>query len=409
MTVDIYAPTSQDTLSLEELQLYQMIMDYRTENGLSEIPLSFDLTLVAGRHTLDTTENIWAEGVTLPEGANLHSWSDAFYYGDHRAPEIMWEAPERLGTDYPGFGFEISAAGYRSIEDALAGWQTSSGHNEVILNQGIWADTDWNAIGVGVELSGSGGGFFGGRAYHVWFGREMDTKAPLTLGTDASELITGSDFIDRLLAGGGDDTVMGGDGADTINGGDGADVLYGGETAQDLRDVIFGGAGNDSIEGGYGNDALRGDGGNDTIAGSFGADTVIGGEGDDQLTGSAFGDLLFGSGGDDFINGGFGSDLVNGGNGADEFFHIGIANHGSDWIQDYDAAQGDVLVFGNEDATGAQFQINEAVTEGSGADDVSEAFVIYRPTGQIMWALVDGMGQDSINIQIDGQLYDLVG
>ena len=407
MTVDIYAPTSQDMLSLEELQLYQLIMDYRTKNGLSEIPLSGDLTLVAGRHSLDTTENIWAAGLNLPEGANLHSWSDVFYYGDHRNAEVMWETPERLGTDYPGYGFEISGAGYSGIEAALVGWQTSPGHDAVILNQGIWADTEWNAIGVGVETDGSTGSTFGGRIYHVWFGREVDTKTPQILGTDAGELITGTDFIDRLLAGGGDDTVMAGDGADTINGGDGADVLYGGVTAEDLRDVIFGGAGNDGIEGGYGNDALRGDSGDDTIGGGFGADTVIGGDGDDRLSGGAFGDLLFGSDGDDFMNGGFGSDLLNGGNGADEFFHIGITNHGSDWIQDYDAAQGDVLVFGDEDATGAQFQINEAMTEGAGADDVSEAFVIYRPTSQIMWALVDGSGQEEINLRIGGDVFDL--
>jgi Ca2+-binding RTX toxin-like protein len=186
-------------------------------------------------------------------------------------------------------------------------------------------------------------------------------------------------------------------------------MLFGGSTEADLRDLILGGDGHDSISGGYGNDVLRGDAGNDTIAGGFGADTVIGGTGHDVITGSAFGDMMFGSGGDDFINGGFGSDLVNGGNGADEFFHIGIANHGSDWIQDYDAAEGDVLVFGNTSATADQFQINVTTTEGAGGDGVEEAFVIYRPTGQIMWALVDGAGQDDINLQIGGDVFDLTG
>ncbi|MDO6523956.1 hypothetical protein Q4578_20375 [Shimia thalassica] len=223
-------------------------------------------------------------------------------------------------------------------------------------------------------------------------------------GTEGNELLAGTT---------GDDTLNGGDGADTLVGGEGNDTLIGGTSEEDLRDVIYGGDGNDSIEGGYGNDELRGDAGNDTIAGGFGADTVIGGTGNDVLTGSAFGDQIFGGDGDDFINGGWGYDLVNGGAGADRFFHIGIADHGSDWIQDYDAAEGDILQFGITTATASQFQVNTAHTataagERSGDDNVEEAFVIYRPTGQIMWALVDGAGQSSINLQIGGDVFDLL-
>ena len=39
---------------------------------------------------------------------------------------------------------------------------------------------------------------------------------------------------------------------------------------------------------------------------------------------------------------------------------------------------------------------------------VEEAFVIYRPTGQIMWALVDGGDQDEIILRIAGVDYDLL-
>ncbi|WP_303425850.1 hypothetical protein [Shimia thalassica] len=39
---------------------------------------------------------------------------------------------------------------------------------------------------------------------------------------------------------------------------------------------------------------------------------------------------------------------------------------------------------------------------------MEEAFVIYRPTGQIMWALVDGNSQASINLQIGGDVFDLL-
>jgi hypothetical protein len=191
-------------------------------------------------------------------------------------------------------------------------------------------------------------------------------------------------------------------------GGAGDDILRGGRTGADLRDVIFGGAGDDSIDGGAGNDDLRGMDGKDTIAGGAGADTVIGHAGDDVLTGSAFSDLIFGNDGADFVNGGFGSDRVNGGDGADRFFHAGVAGHGSDWIQDYDAREGDVLLWGGGAAGVAQFQVNIAATAGAGLMAQDEAFVIYRPTGQILWALVDGAGQDDINLRIGGEVFDLL-
>ncbi|WP_299567070.1 TRAP transporter substrate-binding protein DctP [uncultured Sulfitobacter sp.] len=233
-----------------------------------------------------------------------------------------------------------------------------------------------------------------------------DPQEPET-GAD-NVLIEGTPLADRLDGGAGDDTINGGDGSDTIVGGAGDDSLSGGTGVNDLRDNIFGGDGDDTLDGGYGNDSLRGDAGDDVIAGGFGADTVLGGDGDDTLTGSALGDLLFGGDGDDFINGGFGYDRVNGGAGADAFFHIGVFNHGSDWIQDYAGGDGDTLVFGRADATRAQFQINIATTPGAGDADVDEAFVIYRPTGQIVWALVDGAGQDEINLSLGGETFDLM-
>ncbi|MDO6479386.1 calcium-binding protein [Shimia thalassica] len=240
-----------------------------------------------------------------------------------------------------------------------------------------------------------------------------------TTGNDALEggagpdTLAGGDGNDMLRGNAGDDSLQGGPGTDTLIGGDGNDTLLGGEGEGDLRDVIYGGADDDVIQGSHGNDELRGDAGDDSIAGGFGADTVIGGTGNDTLTGSVYADQMFGGAGDDFVNGGFGHDLLNGGSGADRFFHLGIFGHGSDWVQDYNAAEGDILQFGNAAATRSQFQVNTTHTatsagERSGDDSVEEAFVIYRPTGQIMWALVDGGGQASINLQIGGEVFDLL-
>ena len=234
--------------------------------------------------------------------------------------------------------------------------------------------------------------------------------APITRveGTDGDDILVAR-FPGLLFDGGaGDDNIKGSNGTDTLVGGSGDDTIEGGQTTEDLRDMIFGGGGNDYINGGYGNDNLNGGLGRDTVDGGFGADTVIGNEGNDQLSGGALGDNLFGNAGDDFMNGGFGYDRVNGGDGTDTFYHLGVYNHGSDWIQDYDAAEGDVLRIGRNEATREQFQLNRANTEGAGVDGVDELFVVYRPTGQIIWALVDGDAQEEINLQIGGDVFDLM-
>ncbi|MGF6861521.1 hypothetical protein ABIE69_002093 [Rhodobacteraceae bacterium MBR-64] len=235
----------------------------------------------------------------------------------------------------------------------------------------------------------------GGNTTLAFNGAQLD-------GDTGADDLQGTSLNDRLRGFAGNDTLNGSDGADTLNGGDGDDEIFGGDTAADLRDVVFGGAGNDMVDGGAGNDDINGMDGNDTLVGGFGEDTVVGGDGNDAISGGAFSDLLFGNAGDDFINGAFGSDRVNGGAGADKFFHVGILDHGSDWIQDFSHAEGDVLLFGNAGATADQFQINFANTENAGDAAVQEAFVIYKPTEQIIWALVDGGAQTSINLQITG-------
>ncbi|MFC3615337.1 beta strand repeat-containing protein [Lutimaribacter marinistellae] len=234
------------------------------------------------------------------------------------------------------------------------------------------------------------------------------------VGAALNDTISGVAGNDRLIGNEGGDQIDGGIGADTLNGGDGDDTIIGGPSGHeaDQRDVIFAGSGDDRAEGGGGNDQIFGQEGNDTLDGGFGADDLLGQDGNDAISGGALSDLIFGGAGDDFVNGGFGYDRINGGDGADRFFHLGVADHGSDWVQDYDATEGDMLVFG-QTATADQFQVNLAHTatadgERSGDDAVQEAFVIYRPSGQIMWALVDGEGQSSINLQIGGELFDLL-
>ncbi len=227
-------------------------------------------------------------------------------------------------------------------------------------------------------------------------------------GETGSNRMDGGAGDDRLVGGANGDLLIGGTGRDTVNGGNGDDTLFGGGQGDaDEGDVILGGHGNDIAHGGAGNDQIFGMWDNDTLNGDAGADTLAGQVGDDVLSGGAGADLLFGNDGDDLLRGGGGQDRLHGGAGADRFLSLGPAADAPDWIADYAAAEGDVLAFAGP-ATRADFQVNIAATPGAGLPGVDEAFVVHRPTGAIVWALVDGAGQDAITLQIGGQVFDLL-
>ncbi|TVR03281.1 MAG: hypothetical protein EA398_05385 [Deltaproteobacteria bacterium] len=154
-------------VSAAELELYELIMTYRAENGLPRVPLSPSLTRVAQLHVEDLNRH-GAE--VLSDECNLHSWSSqgpwtaCCYTRNHAQRTCMWNKPREL-TDYPGNGYEISVGttGVMTPSWALQLWQSSEGHRNVILNVGDWSPA-WGAIGVGLD----------GRYGHVWFGREAD-------------------------------------------------------------------------------------------------------------------------------------------------------------------------------------------------------------------------------------------
>jgi len=152
-------------LSTQEQELYNLIMQYRKKLKLPSIPISPSLTYVAQVHVWDLETN-------KPETStcNMHSWSKkgtwsaVCYTDDHKNAAGMWNKPSEL-TNYNGNGFEISYSQSNGAtpQSALEGWKSSSGHNGVIINKGIWSEK-WNAIGIGM---------YGGYAV-VWFGNEKD-------------------------------------------------------------------------------------------------------------------------------------------------------------------------------------------------------------------------------------------
>jgi Ca2+-binding RTX toxin-like protein len=368
--VDIYSPTVQDSISLLELDLYHEIMEYRATAGLAPIPMSLNLSATAGRHVLDTIENIWRAGLTLPEGTNLHSWSDAPYYSDHSDPDVMWYAPDRLGLSYPQAAFEISAAGYASVQAALTGWQNSPGHNNVIMNLDIWAGFEWQAIGIGAQITDDFSLIYNGRAYHVWFGAAVDPDGPpLIEGTGTDDSVQGTAFADNIETRAGDDLVYGGQGDDTVSGEAGADELYGGPGNDSViggdgmdtlggssgDDVLEGGGDADAIWGGTGNDSANGGAGNDTIGGFRGDDLLVGGLGEDELWGSFDNDTLRGEDGNDTLGGFDGNDSLEGGLGNDELW-------GASGADEAYGGAGDDQIGGGAD--------NDFVDGGSGNDSL---------------------------------------
>lgn len=158
--------SSAQELSKEEMTLYELVMNFRQRNSLPIIPLSPSLSYVAQIHVKDLELNQPDTGK-----CNLHSWSSkgkwtaVCYTNDHSKAKNMWSKPSEL-TSYSGSGFEIASMSSDSInaKQALQLWQASSGHNAVIINQGIWKSTKWNAIGIGIY----------GKYAVIWFGEEID-------------------------------------------------------------------------------------------------------------------------------------------------------------------------------------------------------------------------------------------
>lgn len=170
----LFCAISKSTLAQEptafEKQLYELVMQYRKQQGLPRIPVSKKLTEVAQLHVKDL-----AAYFKETEECNMHSWSAhgkwqaCCYKGDHSKPECMWNKPFEI-NQYPSRGYEIAyvCSDTATPAGALDGWKQSRGHKAVILNQGIWGSSQWKAIGIGM---------FQGYAV-IWFGEVPDPPAP---------------------------------------------------------------------------------------------------------------------------------------------------------------------------------------------------------------------------------------
>jgi serralysin len=225
-------------------------------------------------------------------------------------------------------------------------------------------------------------------------------------GTVIENGMTGSG-ADRLTGNDVANVLQSGDGMDTVLGAGGNDLILAGADGADRHDLARGGAGNDTVNGGSGNDWIYGDDGADSLVAGPGADTLNGGSGNDTLTCGAWSDVLSGGAGNDLLDGGPGHDRETGGAGADRFVHDLSDTIGGDWIADYSAPQGDVLVFTGATATAQDFSVR-TVAAGAGSAAVDEVEIVYAPTGQVLWTLIDGAAQSQIWVQSGGHGFDLL-
>ncbi|MGE3466941.1 MAG: CAP domain-containing protein [Pyrinomonadaceae bacterium] len=184
-----------DGNSVEEQQLFQLLVEYRSANSLPEIRLSRSLSVVANRHLLDLQQNV---------KRFTHSWSDCSY---DLAIEKTWpcinNAPSRLSSGYNGQGYETlyrTATGKASGPAALNAWKKSPLHNSIILNHGTFKNTAWNEVGVAID----------GAYAALWFGTPSAEGAPkvsgLGLGVSYGEAVSG---LTRIFSIKSSDTTVG--------------------------------------------------------------------------------------------------------------------------------------------------------------------------------------------------------
>jgi hypothetical protein len=171
---DIPAQTTPgECLSDNEATLADLLNDYREQNGLARVPVTVSLAAVAQWHVWDLSVNSPYSGQ-----CNLHSWSDngdlwtaVCYTDDHANAGGMWSKPGEITAGvYTGAGYEIAYAGSSNPASALNAWKSSSAHNDVILNAGVWDQfSPWPAMGIGM---------LGGYAV-VWFGDVADPQGTI--------------------------------------------------------------------------------------------------------------------------------------------------------------------------------------------------------------------------------------
>ncbi|PKP45395.1 MAG: hypothetical protein CVT94_18160 [Bacteroidetes bacterium HGW-Bacteroidetes-11] len=173
-------PLSEQCAESEELQLFELLTEYRRIHGLPPVPISKSLSYVARVHAMDLAFNRPDFG-----GCNPHSWSEkgswkpCCYARDEKRLACMNDKPKEL-TSYRAKAWEIVYEGGETAKaiDAFDLWKDIGVFRDYLLNTGKWTKP-WKAVGIG---------FYGDYAT-VWFGEGDDPeKTYFGCGADSSQL-----------------------------------------------------------------------------------------------------------------------------------------------------------------------------------------------------------------------------
>ena len=155
-------------ISPVEVELYNMINEYRKLYNLPPIPLSKSLSYVAKTHVRDLFFNRPDQGA-----CNFHSWSDKgkwkpfCYPKDEKKNFSVWDKPKEI-TPYKSKGYEIVYWENNpvTIDSILPFWRSIDYFNSFLIYTGKWQGKTWLAIGIGIYENYA----------TVWFGEIPDPE-----------------------------------------------------------------------------------------------------------------------------------------------------------------------------------------------------------------------------------------
>jgi hypothetical protein len=113
----------------EELQILQLINEYRQNNGLEPLLISDTLTVPSERHNEDMAKY----------GFFAHDTVASSYYPAGSEP---WDRMAAEGYDYNTYRGENLAVGYETAEEAFEAWRLSPSHNAAML------DGNYKVVGI---------------------------------------------------------------------------------------------------------------------------------------------------------------------------------------------------------------------------------------------------------------------
>lgn len=144
-------PVDETKCNAAEVELIDLVNEYRMQNGLPAVPINQDLCAVGHAHAVDLAEQgpHNAAGCGLRSWSNAGAWTPCCYTEDQNEVQCMWDKPREL-TPYAANGHELAAAAGTPAA-AFAMMQSDSYDNGIMLNTGIWDAFPWRSAGAGIH------------------------------------------------------------------------------------------------------------------------------------------------------------------------------------------------------------------------------------------------------------------